>query len=115
MSYRQTSRILNILAEETDDLSVIAQALDRLIPDVIEMLPSGTHGAPDLQRVDALCQHLRDISNTLKKMSFLVGTDAELDVGALIDEVRLDYFKRRLRDDPVAPELGLGHGQAQLF
>ncbi|WP_026757166.1 hypothetical protein [Sediminimonas qiaohouensis] len=115
MSYRPTSRILHILAEETDDLSVIAQTLDQMIPDVIEKLPSGAHGAADLQRVDALCQHLKDISSTLKTMAVLIDAEAELEIATLINEVRLDYFKRRLRDDPVAPELGLGHGQIQLF
>jgi len=113
---RPTSRILGVLAEETDDLAAIARALDRLIPELIEKLPDGAgHGARDLQRVDALCQHLIDIARALKKMAVLVDVESELDVGALTDEVRLDYFKHRLLGDPVAPELGLGHGQTQLF
>ncbi|MFN3208591.1 MAG: hypothetical protein ACE369_06250 [Roseovarius sp.] len=116
MPPRPTSRILDILADETDDLAAIAQRLDALIPRLVDHLPD--HGAADLrdlQRIDALWQHLRDISRVLKAVSCLVGPEARVDVSHLIDEVRLDYFRHRLLDDPVGPDLGRGDGEPILF
>jgi hypothetical protein len=113
---RPTSRILDILAEETDDLAAIAQRLDALIPEMVAHLPAdGTAHLRDLQRVDALWQHLRDISRVLKTVAGLVEGEARVDVSLLLEQVRLDYFRHRLLDDPVKPHLGLGDGQPILF
>lgn len=116
MSPRPTARILDILADETDDLAAIAERLDALIPELVAHLPENdTSDLRDLQRVDALWQHLRDISRVLKTLSAMVAADAPVDVARLIAQVRLDYFRHRLLDDPVKPDLGLGDGQPVLF
>ncbi|MGK7651864.1 MULTISPECIES: hypothetical protein [unclassified Roseovarius] len=116
MTPRPISRILAILAEETDDLAGIAQRLDTLIPELVMHLPEhATADLRDLQRVDALWQHLRDISRVLDTVSASVETGARLDPSALLDQVRLDYFRHRLLDDPVKPDLGRGDGQPILF
>ncbi|KRS11648.1 hypothetical protein XM53_15355 [Roseovarius atlanticus] len=116
MPPRPISRLLHILAEETDDLAGIAQRLDTLIPELVTHLPeSATADLRDLQRVDALWQHLRDISRVLKTVSTSVEADARLDVTPLLAQVRLDYFRHRLLDDPVKPDLGRGDGQPILF
>ncbi len=116
MSSRPTSRILDILADETDDLAAIACRLDALIPALVRQLPPQTAAElRDLQRVDALWQHLGDISRVLKSLSGQLDGGVRVDAGPLMDAVRLDYFRHRLRDDPVAPDLGSGDGQPILF
>ncbi|QFT92101.1 hypothetical protein FIU86_04555 [Roseovarius sp. THAF9] len=116
MSPRPISRLLHILAEETDDLAGIAQSLDNLIPELVAQLPeNATANLHDLQRVDALWQHLRDISRVLKTVSTSVEAEARLDITLLLTQVRLDYFRHRLLNDPVKPDLGCGDGKPILF
>ena len=111
-----TSRILEILAKETSELAEIAQLLDQLIPTVIQLLPNGTDPEMrDLQRVDALHQHLQDTARALNTMASLVQPDSEMPVDALIEDVRLKYFRNLLMDLPTAPARAPDQGQAQLF
>ncbi|WP_428512019.1 hypothetical protein [Roseovarius sp.] len=116
VSFPSIARILEILADETDDLAAIAERLDALIPELVAHLPEhGTSDLRDLQRVDALWQHLRDISRVLQTLSSMTVADVPVDLAPLIAQVRLDYFRHRLLDDPVKPALGLGDGQPILF
>lgn len=114
MTQRPISRILELLAEETQELAGVAKRLDRVIPTVIEQLPAKQGlNMQDLQQVDALYQHLEDTARALRKMARLVDASTELCATSLADDVRLDYFKTLLRDDPVASDPNNGH--AQLF
>ena len=97
MSLSSIARILDILADETDDLAAIAERLDALIPELVTHLPeNGVADLRDLQRIDALWQHLRDISRVLKTLASLDAAEASVDVARLIAQVRGTSGRRRI-------------------
>lgn len=104
MTKQPVARLLDLLAAETAELAELAKRLDRLIPLAVADLPVSRRAElGDLQRVDALHQHLRDTSRALGKMADMVDASDELCAATLVAEVELDYFKRLLRGGHVEP------------
>ena len=116
MTLRPISCLLDILAEETDELATIARRLDTIIPSIIANLPDTQNlDVQELQRIDALWQHLQDTARALRKMASLVDSSTELCAATLIEEVQLDYFKSLLQSDHATKAKPPDHGRAHIF
>lgn len=109
MTTRTTADLLATIAEDVADLATIAHAVDSIASE-LDLSNADQTKIRDLQRVDALFQHLDDIAILLSSMSDLIGTGPDLNVAQLSDCVRLDYLKSRLANvaatSPLAPVAG---------
>ncbi|CUH52179.1 hypothetical protein [Shimia marina] len=114
MTTRTTADVLSTIAEDVADLASIAHALDNL---TCELDLSGIDQTKirDLQRVDALFQHLDDIAVLLTSMSKMIGSGPDLSVKDLKNSVRLDYLKSRLCSRDKAADMSPDAGTVNLF
>lgn len=102
---RSVVEVLEVLAEEADDLTKIAARFDQIIPDILALLPEGDRAVMrELQGVDTLHQYLADTAQALSTLASLVDPQAQVNVEALSEPARLEYFRRRLRGEPNKPE-----------
>ncbi len=106
--------VLTMLAAETQDLAHIAQILDSTICAMPAPAP-GTPGLSELQRVDALCQHLEDVTRILTKVSKMIGPGPVLDIHELALVPVLDDFRRKLRSPDAARIAAPSDGHVVLF
>ena len=114
MSNRKAADILTMLAEEVSQLAQIAHTIDLDIGD-LDLRQLERQHQSDLQRVDALHQHLEDVAAILRSMGGMVGPEPDVDVTALGEKVRLDYIRTRLLDTSLAPEATPPNGTVELF
>ncbi|MBO9475778.1 hypothetical protein J7413_19760 [Shimia sp. R10_1] len=114
MTTRTTADVLNTIAEDVADLASIAHALDNLTSE-LDLSGADQSKIRDLQRVDALFQHLDDIAVLLGNMSKLIGAGPDLNVQDLQDSVRLDYLKSRLSNAATTTEMSPDAGTVNLF
>lgn len=114
MTSRPTAEILGMLAEEVRELARIAHFLDQSVSDM-DLSGIEHEKLSDLQRVDALRQHLDDLSVILRSMVPLVGRGPELDVDKLGNGVRLEYIRARLADTAPISLITPDRGSVELF
>ncbi|MBO9478095.1 hypothetical protein J7382_11155 [Shimia sp. R11_0] len=114
MSTRTTADVLSTISEDVADLASIAHALDNLTSE-LDLSGVDQNKIRDLQRVDALFQHLDDIAVLLTSMSKMIGAGPELSVQDLKDSVRLDYLKSRLCDSKKTADMSPDAGTVNLF
>ncbi len=113
MITRTMAEVLSTISEDVADLAMIAHSLDNLAS---ELDLSGMDQAKirDLQKVDALFQHLDDIAVLLRDMSKMIGTGPDVNVQVLKDSVQLDYLKGRITDTQNS-KLATAAGAVNLF
>ncbi len=114
MTTRTTADVLTTVSEDVADLASIAHALDNLTSE-LDLSGIDQSKIRDLQRVDALFQHLDDIAVLLGKMSNMIGAGPDLNVQDLKDSVRLDYLKSRLSNSVKTSEMSPDAGTVNLF
>ncbi len=114
MTTRTTADVLITISEDVADLASIAHALDRLTSE-LDLEGVDHNKIKDLQRVDALFQHLDDIAVLLGNMSSMIGAGPDLNVQDLSDSVRLDYLKSRLSDAKKTRAISPDAGNVNLF
>lgn len=114
MTTRTTADLLATISEDVADLASIAHAVDAIASE-LDLSHADQTKIRDLQRVDALFQHLDDIAILLKSMSDLIGTGPDLNVAKLSESVRLDYLKSRLADVVATSPLTPIAGTVNLF
>ncbi|WP_270728820.1 hypothetical protein [Shimia sp. Alg240-R146] len=114
MTIRSTSDLLVTIAEDVSEMATVAHALDALTSQ-LDLTHTDQSKIRDLQRVDALFQHLDDVSVLLRKMATMIGTGPELDTRDLSDTIKLDYLKSRMTNAAavsVTPDVS---GEVNLF
>ncbi|QGX99685.1 hypothetical protein EI983_15995 [Roseovarius faecimaris] len=114
MKSRPTGDILGMLAEEVQELASIAHCLDLGVSDM-DLSGVDLEHLSDLQRVDALHQHLDDLAVILRRMVTMVGPGPELDLTELGSGVRLDYIRARLADRTPVSLSAPDQGAVELF
>jgi len=115
MTTRTTADLLTTVAEDISEMAAVAHALDALTSE-LDLSKADQSKIRDLQKIDALFQHLDDIAALLRKMSDMIGTGPTLDTRDLCAAVRLDYLKTRLNNathvDAATPPVA---GDVNLF
>lgn len=113
MITRTMAEVLTTISEDVADLAMIAHSLDILAS---ELNLTGMDQAKirDLQKVDALFQHLDDIAALLRAMSIMIGDGPDVDVQILKESIQLEYLKARLTDTQNS-ELAPTAGAVNLF
>ncbi|GAA6181250.1 MULTISPECIES: hypothetical protein [unclassified Shimia] len=114
MTTRTTADVLSTISEDVADLASIAHALDSLTSE-LDLSGADQSKIRDLQRVDALFQHLDDIAVLLSNMSAMIESGPDLNVQDLKNCVRLDYLKSRLSDDKKPTAMSPDAGTVNLF
>lgn len=114
MPLRSTASLLTTIAEDVSDMASVAHALDELSSE-LDLTHVDQNKVRDLQRVDALFQHLDDISALLHRMATAIGSGPDLDTQDLCLAVRLDYLKTRLTHSSSAKPCHAGSGDVDLF
>jgi hypothetical protein len=114
MTTRTTADVLATISEDVADLASIAHSLDNLTSE-LDLSGVDQSKIRDLQRVDALFQHLDDIAVLLGNMSNMIDAGPDLNVQDLKDCVRLDYLKSRLADAENTTEMSPDAGTVNLF
>lgn len=115
MTTRSTADLLATIAEDVSKMASVAHALDALTSE-IDLSQADQSKIRDLQKVDALFQHLDDVSAVLKAMSEQIGTGPFLDTRSLSNTIRLDYLKSRLTlATPATPAAPPKAGDVNLF
>ncbi|MBO9398248.1 hypothetical protein J7399_04755 [Shimia sp. R9_1] len=114
MTTRTTADVLATISKDVADLASIAHALDNLTSE-LDLSGADQSKIRDLQRVDALFQHLDDIAVLLGNMSNMIGAGPDLNVQDLKDSVRLDYLKSRLANADQSIEMSPDAGAVNLF
>lgn len=111
---RPVVEILDMLAEELQELAKIAHRLDLGVGD-IKLSSIDPGHLSDLQRVDALHQHLDDLATILRSMVSLVEPGPDLDVTELGNGVRLDYIRARLANSIPSSISTPDQGSVEFF
>lgn len=115
MSTRSTADLLATIAEDVSEMASVAHALDALTSQ-LDLSGADQANIRDLQKVDALFQHLDDVSVLLRTMSDMIVAGPHLDTAALSTAIRLDYLKSRLTNEtPVAVSAPAVSGDVNLF
>ncbi|TCL08238.1 hypothetical protein BXY66_0272 [Shimia isoporae] len=114
MTTRSTADLLATIAEDVSEMASVAHSLDALTSE-LDLTHADQNKIRDLQRVDALFQHLDDVSVLLRKMSAMIGSGPDLDTGALSNAIRLDYLKSRLTENTTVAMAPAVSGDVNLF
>lgn len=114
MTTRSTSELLVTIAEDVSEMATVAHALDALTSQ-LDLTHADQSKIRDLQRVDALFQHLDDVSVLLREMATMIGSGPELNTRDLSETIRLDYLKSRITSAATTSVTSDVSGEVNLF
>ncbi len=95
MTSRSTADLLATIADDVSEMASVAHALDALTSE-LDLSAADQGRIRDLQKVDALFQHLDDVAALLRAMSAKIVSGPQLDTRDLSSAIRLDYLKSRV-------------------
>lgn len=114
MSIRKTADILQVLAEEIQDLADLAHAVECSVG----CLDSESLTRPELQALqhaDALHQYIQGVALVMSAVSAHREIPPQFDLTEVLSELRLDDFRKRLITDHETSQVPSSNGNVQFF